>query len=522
MAVFDKALSAAQVRGLYFSAGTPPVIAAQPLPSVAIVGSNVSLTVSAIGTQSLTYQWYKGTPGSGTPVSGGNSSGTTSPTLTFTGAGTGNAGTYYVVVTDPNALATTSAAANLNVITTPLPGNYFPSLVALNPVGYWPLNETVQPAPSSVATNYGTLGSFGTAGYSASGIAYQQPGALTDGDTSITGDGNTDEVVLPYQSALATVPLTMEGWFNPNAGFNGGEVLMSNGEANSPRTGLWVYGGVNGNDFNLHTYKNSGTSTGVNIDVTDINPGQWYYVAATVTVNPASNSVDTGYIITFYINGTNAGSGIAAFAPNADAPFKIGNRSDEVGYNFAGGMDDVAFYPSALSAATILAHYQAGTNPAPVTAYKALVLASHPLLYYRLDEPPYSAPPITSDPVANNYGGLGANDDGYYLPGSFPGTVAGPRVAGFPANVACRFSSPFGGYVQVPEDANNALDLHGPMTVTAWIQGTPGDASFQSFRAGAIALTGRLWTAVIPARSIGPSLSGNPLAVACRTARGIS
>jgi hypothetical protein len=477
VAVFDKALSSAQIQGVYFSAGTPPVITAQPEPTVSIVGSNVSLTVSAIGTQPLTYQWYRGPVGSATPITEGNVSGATSPALTFTPAQTANDGTYYVVVTDHNGLTTTSAAGSLNVITTPLSGSYFPAVINLNPLSYWPLNETVQPAPSALAINGGTLGSAGNAVYSAGGISYQQPGALTDGDTAITGDGTSDSVILPYRSALATVPLTLEGWFNPT--FNAAEITVGNGQGASPRTGLWIYSGINGTDLNLRTYQNSGTTIAATIDATGLTAGQWYYVAATVAPNPGSNSVATGYITTFYTNGVIVGSPvISAFVPNANAPFTIGTRSDG-GYNFVGGMDEVAFYPSALDAATILAHYQAGTTGTP--AYKALVLASHPLLYYRLNEPAYTAPPITSDPLAHNYGALGADDNGYYLPGCFPGAAAGPGFPGFSNQVACSFTNVYGGYVDIPTDPNNALNVQGPVTLTAWIQGSPADVTrFQS------------------------------------------
>src|SRR5205814_10554500 len=106
-----------------------------------------------------------------------------------------------------------------------------------------------------------------------------------------------------------------------------------------------------------------------------------------------------GYI---YVNGQLANSGTpTGFVPNDGANFTIGARSDRR-CQFQGADDAVAIYTDALSAATILAHYQAGTNPAPATPYMQLVLQSNPLLYYRLDEPSYTAPPISSNPVATN------------------------------------------------------------------------------------------------------------------------
>jgi hypothetical protein len=70
-----------------------------------------------------------------------------------------------------------------------------------------------------------------------------------------------------------------------------------------------------------------------------------------------------------------------------------------------GAADEFALYPSALSAATVAAHYANGTSASPSTPYQNLVLSASPIAYYRLGEATYTAP--TSRPVAVNTGSAG-------------------------------------------------------------------------------------------------------------------
>lgn len=479
VALFGSALTASQIQSLYQAAATPPLIVAQPQPTVVLQGSNVTINVSATGRAPLTYQWYSGTPGSGSPVSGGNISGATTSNLTFTAAQTLNNGQYYVVVKDVGNLSNTSVGVTLSVLTSRLAGDYFPSVIGLNPLAYWPLNETTPPPASDIATNYGTLGVSGNAAFSAAGVTHQWsgsgPGLTPDGQPSIFTDGAAGVVTLPYSKSLSlAAPFTAEAWLLSGNPSGGTQCAMAGMTAGSPRSGWLLYmDGLNAGAYNFRLYNQNGASTSLSIETPagGINVAQWYHVVAVFDGT-------AGYI---YVNGQLSVSNLATgYVPDASGAFTIGARSDN-SFFFLGGEADVAIYTNALSPATILSHYQTGTNNAtPGNAYKNLVLAAHPLVYYRLDEPPYTAPPITSDPQAFNYGALGSADNGYFLPGSFPGTVPGPRVAGFPTNTACRFNSAFGGYVDAPPDPNNALNLLGPVTMTAWVQGSPADNRFQS------------------------------------------
>jgi subtilisin len=54
---------------------------------------------------------------------------------------------------------------------------------------------------------------------------------------------------------------------------------------------------------------------------------------------------------------------------------------------FEGRLDEAAFYPHALSEAQVLAHYQAGINPAPPIPYQQVILGDNPAGYWRFNEP---------------------------------------------------------------------------------------------------------------------------------------
>ena len=71
--------------------GTPPSIITHPASRTTGIGDSASFTVSALGSQPLTYQWFL----NGSPVSGATNS-----ILTITGASSDNAGTYFVTVTN--------------------------------------------------------------------------------------------------------------------------------------------------------------------------------------------------------------------------------------------------------------------------------------------------------------------------------------------------------------------------------------------------------------------------------------
>ena len=106
----------------------PPVIGigGQPQSLVTFVGLSPTLTVApSAGTQPLNYQWYFNgapltDPGSNGELSGSQSSGTPTGTLTISPAGVGDSGSYTVVVSNAGG-SVTSAVATVSVLIPPTP-----------------------------------------------------------------------------------------------------------------------------------------------------------------------------------------------------------------------------------------------------------------------------------------------------------------------------------------------------------------------------------------------------------------
>lgn len=92
----------------------PPVIITNPSNQTVNSGSNVSFSVGASGT-SLTYQWYK----NGVLIGGA-----TNPTYSITGAVSGDAGTFYAIVSNGCGSAQ-STSATLTINSVALTGSYY-------------------------------------------------------------------------------------------------------------------------------------------------------------------------------------------------------------------------------------------------------------------------------------------------------------------------------------------------------------------------------------------------------------
>jgi hypothetical protein len=110
VAIFGTALSAAQVQQLYDASEASPQITQQPVaPDPVYTGSTVSLNVTAVGVQPLSYQWT---------ANGAALAGETNASLVFTNVSvTEPVPSYHVIVTNAYGSVTSSVAV-LNPITT--------------------------------------------------------------------------------------------------------------------------------------------------------------------------------------------------------------------------------------------------------------------------------------------------------------------------------------------------------------------------------------------------------------------
>ena len=108
--------------------------------------------------------------------------------------------------------SSTALAALLCCTSSTVGADYPTTVLGLNPIAYYRLNETGPQVPADLATNLGTLGDaangfyLGTVGAPENDYSHATPGALAAGtDTSVTftGAGNgIGGISIPYSPAL--------------------------------------------------------------------------------------------------------------------------------------------------------------------------------------------------------------------------------------------------------------------------------------------------------------------------------
>lgn len=167
---------------------------------------NLSVTIDPSSTPPLSYQWYDVVAGNSIQAVAGATNSTYSIVAT-------NDGTYECIVTNYVG-AVTSAPVTVSITIPPAPSAYESAVLALNPVGYWPLNETNGTiAYDYVGTNNGTYdGNYelGQPGLPASAGVGQSLSAHFDGSSAYvdvpSGGANWNLNI--------TGPMTVMGWVN--------------------------------------------------------------------------------------------------------------------------------------------------------------------------------------------------------------------------------------------------------------------------------------------------------------------
>lgn len=154
------------------TSATAPTITTQPASQSVNSGSSATFTVAATGNGTLTYQWYAGSVGSGTAISGATAASYT----------TGTAGTYYVVVTNTlngTSASTTSSAATLTVNSASAP--------------------TITTQPTSQSVNAGGSVTFTVAATGSGTLTYQ----WYFGGSAISGATGTSYTISSVTTANA-------------------------------------------------------------------------------------------------------------------------------------------------------------------------------------------------------------------------------------------------------------------------------------------------------------------------------
>jgi hypothetical protein len=353
-----------------------------------------------------------------------------------------------------------SAASLALVATLTCRADYPAEVLSLKPINSWRLNEAGPIPPEILATNIGALGAAGNGNYvnGTRGV----PGALAgETTTAASFPGDNSRVTVAYDApTMGSSTFTIEAWVRPAispppSGQSSLAAVLSCGKLSDPRTGWLIYQAAAG--WNLRGYNGADSAAAINITGGPTpTAGTWYHIAATFD----------GTVARVYVDGVEAtvSGTITTYAPNTEGVLSIGTRSD-VAFPYSGDVDEVAYYTSALSAATIGAHYAAGTSVSPATPYAAVVGASSPSVYLRLNEAPYAAV------AAVNTGTRGSAANGAYNPGVAISTgIRPPTFPGFEAvNTAPAFDGTSGS-INCGTDAS----LSGPtdFTVMAWVKTT--------------------------------------------------
>lgn len=285
--------------------------------------------------------------------------------FTDTGLTAGQTYTYEVRVADPFGNTVTSAPATVTADGTGAVGAYARRVMEDGASHYWRLGETTAgPALDTASANDAATGTSLTRGTA---------GALTgDANTAYSFATGTGSRVIASERETSTNTLSVEAWVKTTSNL-GGRIA---GFGNS--TSLTGTSSVR----DRHLYMSNagrlyfGVAPGVNRAIgstASYNDGAWHHVVGTLGANG----------VELFVDGTKVASEPAwTTGRNFTGFWRIGGDSlsgwsnAPSSSNLAGAIDEVAVYPTVLSADQIAAHRQLGVtgtapNVPPVAAFTA-------------------------------------------------------------------------------------------------------------------------------------------------------
>ncbi|MDQ2834358.1 MAG: immunoglobulin domain-containing protein [Acidobacteriota bacterium] len=287
---------------------TPPSIIHQPVSQTVTVGQTATFTVTAAGTDPLTYQWFK----NGVPVGGSTSSSYTTPP-----AASGDTGSIYTVVVTNPAGTVTSVPVTLTVTSAPIivtpPANQTVNAgqtasFSVTATGTGPLtyqwnkggvaiagaSSTGYTTPPTVAGDSGSL--FTVTVTNAAGSVGSAPATLTVNTPPVITVPPANQTVTAGQTASFSViatgtgPLTYQ-WYQGGAAIGG----ATSSTYTTPATASSDSGSV----FTVTVTNVAGSATG--------GPATLTVTSAPIVVSsPANQTVNVGQTATFSVtaNGT--------------------------------------------------------------------------------------------------------------------------------------------------------------------------------------------------------------------------
>ncbi len=225
-------------------------------------------------------------------------------------------------------------------------------------VSYWSMDET---ADNSCASGGDACDAKSSYDGAATGTT------ITTGRYSKARDfnGSSDSIDITDQAALRPTNIALEAWVKPDvADSQYHTVIAKQRDDNGGSIGSsWtLYGPSNNNKFRLGMF--DGFDWHDVYSTTTASPGTWYYLAATYD----------GTTMRIYVNGIEESTTPYAGSINylGTRPVKIGAGETDVdfaeGEFYDGTIDEVRLYNTALSADTILQHWQEGEDALPLEA----------------------------------------------------------------------------------------------------------------------------------------------------------
>jgi len=269
---------------------------------------------------------------------------------------------YYGVLGADRVAAHYNTALNDNA-------NYAAAVLADAPVGYWQLNESAYTAPDP--STFPSTANQGSAGTSADGV--YQPGttAGTDGppfsglgldNQAASLSGVVGQITVPDAAALDfTGPVTLMGWVKPTS-----SGTMQSIVSHGPGSGS-LFLRINGGKYQMGGSDGT-TETSASAPVPAGDVGNWVFLAGTWDASTGWRLYRYDKLVAEEYNGYGAWP--------AEAEWAIGSRGEEPtvafpaadGWNFGGGVDEVAVFESALSASQITSIYLAAKATPIITS----------------------------------------------------------------------------------------------------------------------------------------------------------
>lgn len=240
---------------------------------------------------------------------------------------------------------------------------------------------------ADISYNTGSLGTLGDGTnsalpYGTADVLLDQPGAVTAyGDfSSLYSAGNVTSVpYLPQLNPPSNQPFTIEFWARPTSSTNNNAPVACRVSAGN-RSG-WAFfqrGAATG--WNFVMYNGTSSQRG------------WDLTGGTSTLDAWSHVVATwdGTTARLYVNGAftnapNVPNGTVTYNASTSAVFTVGNLADS-NSPFNGFLDEIAFYPTALTPAQISSHHAAASSPV-AGAYSSMILADGAIEYLQQNPP---------------------------------------------------------------------------------------------------------------------------------------